>query len=325
MYKTKDLSMYNIISLSHIDLDGISCQLLLDQAYTNIKQYNCNYNDISEYLEYIDDNCSEFRPSKVFITDLSFEIKYAIQLAHIIKHHSNIEFIYIDHHPYKDDLLEVFNKMKALSNFKFIHSIKASATKLTYMYLSKSFTFKNAKIESYVEAVNAYDLWLLDSDMFKVGFVYNTLFFSYKIKPFFFEFRDLFSLKEKHKVLYKDIVKQKDEYFLKLRENKLIFEDGDKIFLFADEHKGWITLEFPNFDYYVIASTYGGMSVRISKNISEEKASEIKHYIIENKDMTQVSNIGGHDRAFGLKIESPTIDLMIMHVQDLSKLLDKIT
>jgi oligoribonuclease NrnB/cAMP/cGMP phosphodiesterase (DHH superfamily) len=321
----KEKIMFNVISLSHIDLDGISCQLVLDQVYGNIKTYNCNYDKIPEYLDYIDDNCSEFRPELVYITDLSFETKYAIKLAHIIKDHPDTNFIYIDHHPYSDDLKNVFEKMKKLPNFKYIHSEKACATKLTYKYIDAKYKISTPVLEKYVESVNAYDIWLEDSAYFKVGFAYNELFFFYKLKSFFFEMRDSFHLKDKHKEQYRELVKKKNEYFAKVKSNKLIFEDNNKLFIFADEYRSWITIDFPNFDYYVVATTYARMSVRISRNITDEKAEEVKNYIIENKDMNGIISIGGHHKAFGITMEpNPTIEHLLMHVQDMSKLLDKI-
>lgn len=323
----KEKIMYSTISLSHIDLDGISCQLVLEQVYKNTKLYNCNYDKIPEYLDYIDDNCSEYRPDRVFITDLAFEKSNAIKLAHIIKNHPDVKFIYIDHHPYDEELINVFKKIKdSLKNFTFIHSTKASATKLTYKFLDRSKPFNNPLMEKYVESVNAYDIWLLESEFFKAGFVYNELFFNYKLKAFYFEMRDSFKLKQKHKDRYVELVKEKTKYFDKVKKDKLIFSDNDKLFIFADEFKSWITLDFPNFNYYVIASTYSRISVRISDKITSEQAETVKNYIINNKDMTGIISIGGHHHAFGLTLEPGTsIDKLIMHVQDLSRLLDKIT
>lgn len=323
----KEKIMYSTLSLSHIDLDGISCQLVLEQRYPNTKMYNCNYDKIPEFLDYIDDNCTEYRPDRVFITDLSFEKPNAIKLARIIKTHPNINFIYIDHHPYDEELMSVFTKIKeSLSNFTFIHSLKASATKLTYKFLDKQKSFNNPVMEKYVESVNAYDIWIQDSEHFKAGFVYNELFFNYKLKVYFFEMRDSFKLKPKHKERYVELVKEKTKYFDKVKRDKLIFTDNDKLFIFADEFKSWITLDFPDFDYYVIASTYARISVRMSDRITDEHAEKVKNYIIDNKDMNGVISLGGHHKAFGVTLEPDTsLDRLIMHVQDLSKLLDSAT
>jgi oligoribonuclease NrnB/cAMP/cGMP phosphodiesterase (DHH superfamily) len=322
----KEKLMYSTLSLSHIDLDGISCQLVIEQCYNNVKNYNCNYDKISEYLEYIDDNCSEFRPDRVFITDLSFEKSYAIQLAHIIKHHSDVKFIYIDHHPYDEELMKIFEKMKdSLPNFVFIHSTKACATKLTYKYLNKICGISHDNIEKYVESVNAYDLWIQNSEYFKAGFVYNELFFDLKLKAYYFELRDLFKLKQKHKDRYVELVGNKNEYFGKLEKSKLTLKNNNQFYIFADSFKSWITLDYPGFDYYVIASTYARISVRISDRISEEDATKVKDFIISNKDMNGVLSMGGHPRAFGITLENGTsIDQLVMHVQDLNKLLDQL-
>lgn len=322
--QNKDTILYDYISMSHNDSDGISCQIVLKQHYQNLKMYNCSYDKIIEYLDHIDDNCYEFRPREVYITDLSFETPYAIHLKNIVERHPDVKFIYVDHHPYPDDLMAIFKEINTNENFVFVHSVKASATKLTYKYLDKKYNIKTPDLELFVERINAYDIWLEDSEHFKAGFMLNELFWTYKLKQFYFQFVDSQKIQEKHKERYKQIVQDKTKYFQGLKDKNLLMSDENKLYIFADEYKSWITIDYPEYDIFIIASTYSRISVRIGKKYTDEQSKEIKHNIIDNIDMSGIISLGGHDRAFGVTLE-PIISIsdLIKQVEKLHVLLSK--
>ena len=317
--------VYDVCSLSHNDLDGISSQIVLKQVHQNIKLYNCNYDKIDEYIEYLDNDCHHFRPSIVYVTDLSFSYEQGKHLAHLVHDHPGVKFVYIDHHPYEEKLESLFQKMsKKLDNFTYVHTEKACATKLTYKYLVKQYGLDDERLGKYVEQVNAYDIWQMESEHFKGGFLLNELFYKKRLKPYYFEMVNRYQITDTHKQEYKALVKEKNKYFDGVKEQGLIFTEENKMFIFADQFKSWVTVDWSEYDIHVIGSTYARISVRLNGKYSTEEAKEIQEHVIEHKDMTDVVSMGGHYHAWGVTLENGTpIERLIYHMSDLNKILAK--
>jgi oligoribonuclease NrnB/cAMP/cGMP phosphodiesterase (DHH superfamily) len=256
----------NILSVSHTDLDGLSAQIVLRSVFGEIKRMNATYGKIEEYLNIIDDYCSRTEPHKVFITDLAFKYKELERLNEIAKKHSTTKFIFIDHHPFEEEY-----KHLVLPNFTILISDKASATKLTYLFLKANYSLNNKELAQYVEYVNAYDIWLKNEKEFKVGFVYNELFWSYKIEYFWSIFKDNYSLRNKDKEQYRELIKKKDKLFNKLEKSGRVMKFSDRILLiFLDDFQGHVTIDYPDFASYVIIRSYGGVSVRLREDAVNE-------------------------------------------------------
>ena len=154
-----------ILSLSHNDLDGISCQLAIFEKYKkNINFFNTSYNDIEKKLKILEDVIT-INFKKIFITDLYFKKNNFQQLEKIIKLNPNIKFIYIDHHEYEESEKEIIKKLKKYSNFIFIHSLKVSASKLTFLALK----LKNLDLKKLIELVDIYDLWKENNRLFMMA------------------------------------------------------------------------------------------------------------------------------------------------------------
>jgi len=147
--------------LSHIDLDGYSCQLLTSYIFKNRKYYNSNYgkeivvriDEIFEDIEKQDNNLKIF----ILITDLNLSMEEAEYLEKRRQESSyNIHLQLLDHHITGADVAEKFS-------WYYLND-KKSATLITYEYIQKNFPFRKdkEKIEKFVRAVNALDIWLQD-------------------------------------------------------------------------------------------------------------------------------------------------------------------
>ncbi|HIC10187.1 MAG TPA: phosphoesterase [Campylobacterales bacterium] len=154
--------------LSHIDLDGYSCQLLTSYIFQNRKFYNANYG--KEVLFRIDEIFEDIekleRGEKVFllITDLNLTIKEAEYIDSKVKQSPyNIHLQLLDHHITGAEVAEEFS-------WYYMNTDK-SATKITFEFIQKNFPFpkESDKIAKFVEAVNAFDIWLQDSEHFEYG------------------------------------------------------------------------------------------------------------------------------------------------------------
>jgi len=300
-----------IFNLSHYDLDGVGCNIVLYQFFKNFVRDNSSYSNLKEKLFEMDDYLSRTPYIKyVFVTDLAFEEEQFEILNSIAKRHKNIQFYLIDHHPPKCNFKQ-FND----ENLKIIISNKASATKLTYLFLKKNYKifgiepddYFNQKLKEFVEYVDAYDLWKKETPEFQVGFDYNELFWNYKLDTFFNKFKNNFELSNKDIEKIKEIKSSIKEHFEKLEKNKLIFKDDKVLLIFTDKFQNYVTLKYKAKIYFIAdISRPGKFSVRISDDVKNPE--KIQKVIIDKiKSFGNVDNIGGHFNAFGFNISDDSV------------------
>jgi len=285
----------SILSMSHTDLDGIGCQIILRQTFGEITRMNLSYNKVDEYLEILEDYCIHNRPQKVFITDLSFNEQQMNTLTNITRTYNDILFYFIDHHPAQCNYENLSS-----ANFVILVTDKACATKLVYLYCKANFGLVNEDLGVFVEYVNAYDIWLTDKPEFKVGLVYNDIFWEYRIKHFWNRFKDDFKLRNSDKEKFKELMIKKRKVFGKLENSGRMFKLQDqKIFMiFLDDFKNHITLDYPDYNIYVMVSSYGGFSVRLRNDFA--KGYPFKDNVVNSLlSLQNIGNAGGHHAAFG--------------------------
>jgi len=155
--------------LSHIDLDGYSCQLIMKSTPYTIYSYNANYgtevierlNQILEIIEQSKDDAT------ILITDLNLYPDEAKTLDLRVKKLNdsgrNITITLLDHHGSGE---------KTARQYEWYYlDTERSATKITYEYAKEYFEFSEPSwMQAYVDVVNAVDLWLQDEhDNFEYG------------------------------------------------------------------------------------------------------------------------------------------------------------
>jgi len=309
----------SILSVSHNDLDGISAQIILRQFVGELTRMNVSYGKIDEYLEIINEYCQHHRPAQVWVTDLSFTFEQLNKLSNIAKMFPDIQFYFIDHHPFSEDYNQLKNK-----NFMILINQKASATKLTYLFCKNNIKQNNDKdLQNYVEYVNTYDLWIKDSPLFKGSLVYNELFWEFKKDYYFTRFKDEFKLRNADKDRYIEMMKKKKKLFDKLEKAGRIFRHEKRIFMiFLDDYKNHVTIDYSGFDSYIIVSSYGGVSIRLRDGLSDD--GKLKDAII--KRVLEHENIetgGGHPKAFGTLIVDATAHKQVQFARELLKIIDE--
>jgi len=293
------------LSVSHNDLDGVSAQIVIRQFTGEVQRMNLSYGKIDEYINIIDEYCGHTKPSEVWITDLSFTLPQLEKLFVVVKKYTCIKFYFIDHHPFSED----YSHIKS-DNLVILISQKASATKLTYLFLKNNRTLIDNKIkndlERYIEFVDAYDLWKKDDPLFKGAMVYNELFWEFKKDYYFTRFKDDFKLRNSDKERFKGLMNKKKKLFEKLDKSGRIFRhepNGNKriLMIFVDDYKNHIPLDYPGFDIYIMISSYGGISVRLRRGLSNDGVlkNAIVNRLLENPN---VQSAGGHNEAFGANL-----------------------
>jgi len=315
--------------LSHIDLDGYSCQLIMKFTPYKIFNYNANYGaEVRQKLEMILENIKENNEaSLIFITDLNLTADESrwlnSEVNKLNEMKKDIKITLLDHHGSGEESSKKYE-------WYYLDTTRC-ATKITYDYVKKHFEFDEPSwMESFVNVVNAVDLWKQEEVAnFEYGKVcmrlvnetreLNRVMFStedtkYKLSllleasKFLNEENAPIILDEKIHSLKKAFFKKdKDDtldnlstkYIVELlgkaRKEKTIYYKGYKGFLSYGVGNtsiignGFLTT-YPEYDFIVDVSYRGTMSLRANNKVSVAQISK------------EWANGGGHPNAAGGRI-----------------------
>ena len=147
--------------LSHIDLDGYSCQLIMKYTPYEITNYNANYGaEVKTKLELILDNIKESKKSAlILITDLNLTADESRWLGNEVRKMNDnkldVKITLLDHHGSGQESAKKYDW--------YFLDVERCATKITYDYVKENFEFDEPEwMEKFVDIVNAVDLWKLD-------------------------------------------------------------------------------------------------------------------------------------------------------------------
>ncbi|CAA6801074.1 MAG: 3'-to-5' oligoribonuclease B, Bacillus type [uncultured Campylobacterales bacterium] len=150
--------------LSHIDLDGYSCQYITKQYFKDAKYYNSNYGDeIDEKLRQIfrDIEKNMYEDNLVLITDVNLTGAQANRVEDLKSNSSKrVEILLLDHHQSGEAQANLFDWYHL--------DITKCATKITYEYFGKILGEK-PELKHFVDIVNSIDIWLDYEDTFELG------------------------------------------------------------------------------------------------------------------------------------------------------------
>ena len=134
------------ILITHDDLDGIGCAVIITKCFPNIQTFFVSYNEVNEITKALAED-EELTGIPIMITDLSVNK----EVAKILDKRGNIELF--DHHP----------TAKWLSKYEWaLIDTKMSATKLTYNFFSRLFNLQD--YAQFVDTVDDYDMWGYDTE-----------------------------------------------------------------------------------------------------------------------------------------------------------------
>ena len=155
--------------LSHIDLDGYSCQLVMKYTPYTKYNYNANYGpEVKSKLTIILDNIkNEKKPSFILISDLNLtadESRWLTdEVAKLNSAKLDVKLVLLDHHGSGAE--------SAKKHEWYYLDESRCATKIVYDYVKEHFEFNEPEwMSKYVEIVNAVDLWKKEQhDNFEYG------------------------------------------------------------------------------------------------------------------------------------------------------------
>jgi oligoribonuclease NrnB/cAMP/cGMP phosphodiesterase (DHH superfamily) len=315
------------INISHNDLDGIMCNIVLSEHFGVLETFHVSYGSVAETLRMVEEDLTHLT-KVLFVTDLSLDVESFNILLRIMESNEDLRVIYIDHHPYEGEAADCLEELRAKKMAYVKHEIGTSATKLTFQFTKST----DEKLEKLVDWTDAYDIYKEQEDPanFKMGWFLNTVFwelgagsFKFNIKKSEYEVPKLF------KQLFKDHIQEKKDYFKKLVDNGLVIfnEDDSLLISFSDRFKSSWQMDYPQFDYFILPYHTKGnnISIRISSRVSDEFAKRIKEDVTAyvSQSPWHVSS-GGHHHAFGITLlNDMTKDEQLSIIEGIAEIISK--
>lgn len=315
--------------LSHTDLDGYSCQLVMKYTPYKLFNYNANYGaEVKQTLELILQNIiNDNKSATILITDLNLTTDESRWLNNEItklnENKKDITLLLLDHHGTGEESAQKYD-------WYFLDTLR-SATKITYDYVKENFEFNEPFwMEKFVNIVNAVDLWKMEEkDNFEYGKVcmrlvsdtreLNKIMFAdvdnnYKIS-LLLEATKYIDKENAPIVLDEKIHMLKKEFFKKDKNDtldnlvteyivKLLGEAKDEKTIYYKGYKGFLSygvgntsiigngflLTYPEYDFIVDVSYRGTISLRANNKVSVSQISK------------EWTGGGGHPNAAGGRI-----------------------
>jgi len=315
--------------LSHIDLDGYSCQLVMKYTPYEKMNYNANYGaEVKSKLDLILENIKKSKKSAlILISDLNLtadESKWLTNEVYKLNaNKQNVVIKLLDHHGSGEESAKKYD-------WYYLDTTRC-ATKIVYDYVKEHFEFDEPEwMEKYVNVVNAVDLWKQEEvQNFEYGKVcmrlvtetreLNRVMFAnedsnYKLS-LLLEATKLLDKPNASILLDESIHKIKKEFFKENQDNtldnlatkyvvKLLGDKRKTHTIYYKGYKGYLSyavgntsivgngflLAYPEYDFIVDVSYRGAMSLRANNQVSVAQISK------------EWANGGGHPNAAGGRI-----------------------
>lgn len=135
-----------ILNLTHYDLDGLSCSIVLKNYFKNVVFIAENYTTLAYTINKLKDKTykSIYDYDAVFITDI-----YPEKDISVLDDLDNI--IMLDHH--------AVNSLHDPNNSMYVIDNKCGAL-LTKLFIEKTFNVDLSYLDKFISIVNDYDLWI---------------------------------------------------------------------------------------------------------------------------------------------------------------------
>ncbi len=312
---------YQLHHLSHTDLDGYGCMMVSAHYFQSISFYNSNYGkEINECFNQILDVIQTASEQKhvILITDLNLTMDQAKEFeAKVNICDKEIMLLLLDHHKSGQECADAFEWYYLDSN--------RCATKITYDFFSALYG-ADEKLSTFVNVVNAVDIWLENDPSFELGKVcmgmvsgakeVNKIMFPKENTAYIFSLlqqaQTYFTCKEAHIALDDAIHGIKKAFFTTTCNNTLsnlvsaynvilLTNNKERMQINYKDYKGILTYNIgnvsiigndflvanPDFDFFMDVTSKKTISLRSSGKVDVSKMA------------AHLANGGGHHNASG--------------------------
>lgn len=274
-----------MINLTHYDLDGVVCSILLKSFIDKIEIISTGYNRLNDIFKKVlkqDEN--------LIITDLSLDEGQVNQFLNIRN-----KVLYIDHHESSRPLSNNF--MIDRRQTTIVHNVKFCASANLMKFFKEKGQQFSARLNQLVYFTNDYDMWSLKEETSKK---LNFIFWKIGFDKFLEMFKDGFDQKlvDQFELDYQRHNKDIKGYLLNCQTDEVEFEGGVKcLIIFATKHINEVTIEYPNYDFYFIISNTRKISLRCNKPF--DLIASCKYL----SQMDCIESCGFHKHAGGVEIK----------------------
>lgn len=264
-----------ILHITHNDLDGAGCSVLMKKFLEPDFTVYLNYDEIDNFII---NNSHKYH--KIIITDLSPSLEVAKFLV------ESVDVLFIDHHITSEHLVEYFDSF---------HDTTKSGTLLTFEWLMEN-NFKCGSYRTFAESVNDYDMWHLRiADSLKLNMLFSLL----GIDRFVERFLKNSSVKfDSREALLLDIEEEaKNKYLSNGLKNINLFTDKQgRIFavIFAEKYNSEL-------GHYIVNNSEASYVVII--NAQKKKISLRSKAEIDVSEIAVQNGGGGHKNAAGFSTD----------------------
>jgi oligoribonuclease NrnB/cAMP/cGMP phosphodiesterase (DHH superfamily) len=216
------------ILVTHIDLDGAGSAILFKRRYPDIEVRYHDYDTIDEISKELSKELWENKDEydTIFYSDITPNEEYGMKMI------DHPKFTLIDHHITREYLRDA-------KHGNVVYSTYFCATYLTTDYLNVN-TMDYERYRNFILAVDAYDMWKLDSEYRGLGLNLNLLFNYYGMKEFVKQFADMREFNNKEYIILEVLQKLDRDYLVeKLKQGKIKTDkDGYTYFEVYTAEKG---------------------------------------------------------------------------------------
>lgn len=281
------------ISISHNDLDGLGCQLLLRWQYDDIYFRTVSYTNIHNILLELKELLEWDRNKKnVIISDMSLKYNEVVLFKEICNNNPDVKFIYVDHHIRSQDISKLYSEFP--SNFIDLYDTTKSSSHILYYYLN----INNKRLRDLVELINLYDMWEINDEKFEDSLVLNELYNSVGHHTFLTSISYYGSMSE---VLTKkqEKVKKKIQSFINnVSTNDTIFYNDNVCVAYVDRYKSILQYSL-NKPISIMISSNLNFSIRLSNTLKDVEVNKYIELFFEFFKDNKINYYHAHRQVFG--------------------------
>lgn len=297
----------NVLSISHNDLDGVGCQVVLRWHYSNVYYQTIPYNKIYDTLIELDSNLEYDRTkSTIIISDLSLKENEINLLKSICLKYPDVRFVIADHHIRTAHISKLYTSFP--KNFVDLHNESMSSALILFYY----YGVNNAKIKDLIFLINSYDLWLVKESNFLESLVLNEVYESMLHSDFFGAIGLYGNIRE-------DITRKIDKVTQKIQsfkdsidQNELIYYTDTVVVAHIDRYKSILQYYLDRPIIVIISSNYN-FSIRLSNSLKDYELIEIRDKFFNFFVNKNYNYYYAHKQVFGF---NSTVDGVITDVDE---------
>lgn len=300
------------VLLTHFDLDGVSCDILLSKIFTFTKKHMSGYPKVKSKI----DNGDISGYGSCIISDVSLT---ADQYKKMTNEYGS-KLLYIDHHLPTKKIIESYNNGSGVV----FDDTFCATTLILRTFFNKLKQY--GEIIRFVSAVDAYDCWRHEThpEIFKIGYDLNILFWQYGYWKFFDRFSGSFSLdfvaKEREWI---DEHNQERDKALDISDMNNFGKNSVFIMNVNSKYINEYNLQFPEYDlYYILYTIDNRLSLSCRSTLDDADLGKIVREV--KYDHTDIVTAGGHPQAAGVDFVMDTpLDVIIDIVEDINDRIER--